>query len=243
MRHKGPARLWDIEAELQPSSLELGPQPFDVGRTIHEVREFGDTLISFDPNNTRTLEVFSSSDGVTFWASAEDVGSATLRQSQRFIKRAPDATLEFVITAGVLQAVDFNQFAGTNECPLGFDVAVCHPIVAQIFFEAEAVTPLGELLADATGAPALHTGGSLALRGQTTQWQFVPSASALHTTTPFSLGNFVTSLGNLNRNPKATLLNDIVLRIDLSQVEVGEEFLVRSKVIARAVNGRGRESG
>ena len=242
VQRKEPHRLWAIDVESPPSSPQLGPKPFDIGGLIHEVRSFGPGFINFDFDTQRTLEVFSSSDGVTFWASAEDVGSATLHQSQKFIKRAANATLEFVITAGHLQAGDFNQLASANECPLGLDITVCHPIVAQIFFEAEAVTLLDELLVDASGAPVLHTGGSLSLRGQTTNWQIFSSVSALHTTAPFKLGNFITTFGNSNRDPKATLADNIVLQVDLSRLNIGDEFLVKTKVIARAANGRGRES-
>ena len=238
-----PKRDWTFETEGAGGiGVENGPKPNDPGGVVTETRDFGGDFFQLDGDGRTTLDVFSSANGVTFWAAAEQVGSATLRQSQKFIKRASNATLEFVITAGFLKAADGNQSPSAATCPFGTAAAVCHPIQAQILFQAEAVTLQGALLADANGVPLLHTGGTLALYGHTSIWEIEAIASALHTTQSFKLGDFLTNTGQLGRSPTATLARNIVMRVDLSRLNVGDAFRVNSTVLARAVNGSGRES-
>jgi hypothetical protein len=123
LERRAPIRDWSIFPESQLT--QTGPQPLDFGGEIHEIREFGrNAFFIFDQDTTRTLEVFSSADGVTFWASAEDVGGAEMRQSQKFIKRAESATLRFVITAGLLEAIDFNFGPTPAECPRGLELRI-----------------------------------------------------------------------------------------------------------------------
>jgi uncharacterized delta-60 repeat protein len=238
-----PKRSWTFENEVSGGiETERGPKPSDPGGVITESRNFGSGGFNFDGDGQTTLDVFSSANGVTFWASAEDVGTATLDQSQKFIKRAANATLEFVITAGSLKAADGNQLPSATTCPRGTAAAVCHPIMAQILFQAEAVSLQGDLLFDAGGEPILHTGGTLALGGHTSIWEIEAFASALHTTQSLKLGNFITDTGQLRRSPSATLAGNIVLRVDLSRLDVGDAFRVNTTIVARAVNGSGRES-
>ena len=223
------------------------PQPLDFGGEIHEIRDFGrNQFITFDQDTTRTLEAFSSADGVTFWASAEDVGGAEMRQSQKFIKRAEDATLRFVITAGLLEAIDFNLNPTPAECPRGFEVRFCAPLHSFIQFTAEARTPLGELLLDRNGRPSLDAGGHLKLQGRTGAWEFFVVGDHARTDPVWRTGNFVFTNdvdGNIAQfHPRAKLLNPIVLNVDLSRLNVGDDFRVKTLVRAYAQNLRGRES-
>ena len=84
------------------NEIILGDDFMTSGRAeVHPIERFGSNIFTLDGDRETTLEVFSSADGVTFWAKAEDVGGAQLIQTQGFIKRAENATLQFVITAAV----------------------------------------------------------------------------------------------------------------------------------------------
>ena len=219
LERREPIRDWAIFPEGEPT--QTGPQPLDFGGEIHEIRDFGrNAFITFDQDTTRTLEVFSSADGVTFWASAEDVGGGEMRQSQKFIKRAEDATLQFVITAGLLEAIDFNFGPTPAECPRGFEVRFCAPLHAFIQFTAEARTPLGELLLDRNGRPALDTGGHLKLQGRTGEWEFFVVGDYERTTAVWRAVNFAFTNdvdGDIAQfHPRAKLFAPIVLNVDLS---------------------------
>ena len=245
LERRAPIRDWAIFPENQPT--QTGPQPLDFGGEIHEVRDFGrNAFITFDQDTTRTLEVFSSADGVTFWASAEDVGGGEMRQSQKFIKRAEDATLRFVITAGLLEAIDFNFGPTPAECPRGFEVHVCAPLHSFIQFSAQARTPLGELLLDRNGRPALDTGGHLKLQGRTGEWEFFVVGDYERTTAVWRAVNFAFTNdvdGDIAQfHPRAKLFAPIVLNVDLSSLDVGDDFRVKTLVRAYAQNLRGPES-
>jgi uncharacterized delta-60 repeat protein len=225
-------------------------EPLDLGGEIHAVRPFGTNgFLAFDGDDTRTLEAFSSADGVTFWVSAEDVGLAQLRQSQKFIKLVEGATLRFVVTQGLLEAVDGNQIPSANECPRGLDLAVCHPLEAFIQFEAEARTPLGELLADRNGAPALDTSGYLSFHGRADSWsELFAGRDAEHTNVAWTRAAFdftKSAAGNGDfgeRHPRAKLIRPLVFEVDLSRLNVGDDFRVIATLSAYASNRRGRES-
>ena len=245
VERREPRREWAIFPENEPT--QTGPQPLDFGGEIHEIRDFGrNAFNTFDQDTTRTLEVFSSADGVTFWASAEDVGGAEMKQSQKFIKRAENATLQFVITAGLLEAIDFHFGPTPAECPRGFEVSVCAPLHSFIRFEAEARTPLGDLLLDRNGRPALDVGGHLSLQGRTGEWEFFVVGDLERTRPVWRASNFVFTNdvdGDIAQfHPRARLLNPIVLNVDLSGLDVGDDFRVKTLLSAYAQNLRGPES-
>lgn len=248
VERRDPYRTWTLSPRGQLAMT--GPTPVDFGGEIHETRDFGtNQFFSFDDDDTRTLEVFSSADGVTFWASAEDVGSARLRQSQKFIKRAENATLQFVVTQALLEARDGNQIPSASECPRGLDLQVCAPMFAQIQFKVEARTMLGELLLDRNGAPALDTHGALVLRGRAESWEFFTGHDAIATTVAWDLEDFERTKSlegdfiGAERHPRAKLIEPLVFDVDLSRLGKDDDFRVIANVVASALNRRGGESG
>ena len=73
--------------------------------------------IPIDGDNTSALEVFSAADGLPFWVGSESgKGHVRLTQSQSFVKETDAATLEVVITAALVEALDFNGEASASEC-------------------------------------------------------------------------------------------------------------------------------
>jgi uncharacterized delta-60 repeat protein len=205
--------------------------------------EFGTEVFDLDiedDDQKITLEVFSSANGVTFWASAEDQGDSFLSQTQGFIKRAENATLQFVITGATLQAVDFNLPPSADECPRGLEVETCHPLSARISFFAQAFGADDTLLRGANGEPLLDHVGEATLQGRRGLWAFDARPNP-DFTAAWSPVNFLFTTDALG-NPKAKLVGDIFIDVDLSSITVGTKFYVNSRVFASAVNRRGRES-
>ncbi|HEX3141720.1 MAG TPA: hypothetical protein VHQ87_16820, partial [Rhizobacter sp.] len=258
-----PIRQWlmtpdqDIETQGPNKDCTGLPAPLpsncgellDLGGEIHEVRTFfTDRVFSLDDDPRRTLEAFSNADGVTFWVSAEDVGTAELRQSQKFTKRSEDATLQFVITQGRLEAVDGNQLPTADECPRGLELAVCQPMRAVIRFEASATTPNGQLLRGGNGAPAFDTAAYINLLGRAELWEFSAANDGEQSNAAWQLSDFelTKNLANSNstgdRHPQARLRHNLVFNVDLSRLNVGDDFRVVTRLVASASNARGRES-
>lgn len=258
-----PIRVWtmspDRAEETKGPRLDCTGHPaplpsncgelLDLGGEIHETRTFAtETIFPLDADPATTLEAFSSADGVTFWVSAEDVGMAELRQSQKFIKQHLNDTLQFVVTQGRLEAVDGNQIPSADECPRGLDLTVCHPMEAFISYEAVASTPTGNLLLDAAGAPALDTAGYASFHGRAGLWssELFIGRSAEHTSVAWTKAAFEytnTELGNASdRHPLARLIGPLVFKVDLSRLKVGDDFRVVTTLRAYASNRRGRES-
>jgi len=246
-----PIRLWTMSPDNEATTtgpLDARGEPLDLGGQIHEIRIFfTDPVFSHDSDPARTLEAFSSADGVTFWVSAEDVGRAQLRQSQKFIKRSPDATLQFVVTEGRLEASDGNQIPTPELCPRGLDLSVCAPLSATIRFAATATTPLGQLLPDRNGAPALDTGASLMLRGRADLWDFASAndgeeSTVAWTKEDFELTKDLENTGFGERHPRALLKRKLVFNVDLSRLNVGDDFRVVTRISASGFNHRGGES-
>lgn len=244
VERKDPHRDWYIDPVNQP--IERSPE-VDLGGKIHVIRPFGTNgFFTFDGDDTRTLEVFSSTKGETFWASAEDVGEAFLRQSQKFVKLTENATLRFVITAGLLEALDLNLPPGPSECPRGLDATSCCPMLAMIQFTARAQTPLGELLLKPNGEPSLDTSGLVSMFGRAGQWGHFVGTEIEHTTFAWDHSQVFFSEDVDNhpglRHPRVRLSTPIVFNVDMSMLDVGDDFRVISTVYAYAVNERGRES-
>ena len=218
---------------------------------VEDSLEFGTEVFDLDieDNDQKiTLEVFSSKDGVTFWASAEDEGFASLVQTQGFIKIAEPATLQFVITAATLQAVDFNVgVPSPNECPRGLELSVCHPLSALIDFSVEAYGSDSQLLRDQNGKPLLARSSSARLEGYVGVWDFHTQRDPLlaivlaEFTEAWSRVNFLFTTDAAG-NPQAKLVKDIVIDVDLSSLTVGTKFYVQSYVHAAAFNERFGES-
>lgn len=241
-----PQREWafTIDHGFVPIGSPSRGNDFDrpAWEKVEERVEFGTEVFDLDiedDDQKITLEVFSSANGVTFWASAEDNGDASLSQTQGFIKEAENATLQFVITGATLQAVDFNLPPSADECPRGLEVVTCHPLSARISFLAQAFDGDSKLLRGANGTPLLDHVGEATLQGRRGLWEF--DARPPDFAAAWSPVNFLFTTDALG-NPKAKLIGDIPIDVDLSSITVGTKFYVNSRVFASAVNRRGRES-
>jgi uncharacterized delta-60 repeat protein len=246
-----PQRQWTFFNDKTGETLSHNDFDRPPWQKVEDSLQFGTSVFDLDieDNDKKiTLEVFSSTDGVTFWASAEDQGFANLIQTQGFIKIAEPATLQFVISAATLQAADFNvRVPSPNECPRGLELSVCHPLSALIEFSAMAFGSDSQLLRDPNGKPLLARSSSARLEGYVGVWDFHTQRDPMFAETlaeyaeAWSRVNFLFTTDAAG-NPKAKLVNDIVIDVDLSSLTVGTKFYVQSYVHAAAFNERGRES-
>jgi hypothetical protein len=244
------------------------PGPMNIGGELHESFDFArNEVFDIDDDGISSLEVFSSADGVDFWASADAprgspiassnfvAGDATLNQSQSFIKLESNATLQFVITEALLEAVDFNGPALPVECPWGFDslTAVltdeCDMLSARVMFAARAYDEDGPLRKD-SGALVLQVGASAEISGRSGLWGFDVGVASLGGGLWQGLWDerhfaFVQDVDGSSgaQHPRAQLHAPMTIDVDLSSVDVGQEFTVTTVVSAHAYNRRGRESG
>ena len=229
--------IHDNEAELDMQRL-IGPA--------------GLFEIQLDGDDTSALEAFSSPDGVPFWVVSEDgKGGVLLEQSQSFIKEADDATLEVVITAALVGAVDFNGDPWKSECPYGEEnVLVCNLIQASVSFKAEVTTVSfegEELLYGSDGTPALDTGTVVELNGRMGKWEDFVGQPWDAETSAFSRAQLeITKDVNgdaWQSRPLMRLASPVVIRVDLSSVKRLDQFWLNTTLHAETVNQRGRESG
>ena len=147
--------------------------------------------IPIDGDNTSALETFSSADGLPFWVGSESgKGHVLLTQSQSFVKETDAATLEIVVTAALVEALDFNGAPTSSECPFGPSLFTCTLLRAHASFEAELtiVSPEGEdyLYGIDGETPVLDTGGFIELRGRAGLWGKLIGQPWDRTTTTFN---------------------------------------------------------
>ena len=232
--------FWLITQESIPGN-DFDRLPWE---EVTEAQRYPEGVIYLDNDHATTLEVFSSTNGVTFWASAEDVGQANLLQTQGFIKRAPDATLQFVISAGLLETLDLNQPPTERECPWdeGDGPVICAPMRAYIEFQARAFNGDSELILDRNGLPSLDAYGDASLEGHTGSWEFDTPRYGGFTQQVWNRGNFGHAIDQGGQHARAILLRPVVLDVDLSNVGLNQTFYVESVVAATGVNFRERES-
>jgi len=240
-----PRRLYSFEG---PDIRETGRSDegvLDLRRLVGPASAFDRRL---DGDDTSALEVFSSADGVTFWVGSESgKGQIILNQSQSFVKNSDDATLEFVVTAAVVAAIDFNLTPTTDECPFGSTISTCSPISALAHFEMAAFDDRGDFLEDANGRPILSVGTALSLRGNSTNWsksanRAWDSVSKLFPGSELEMTDNGSGDGRGN-SPRIRLIRPHTIRVDLSAVPTGTTFWIDSELVAYTRNERQRESG
>jgi hypothetical protein len=242
VERRAPQRQWLFTLR---SGEEILDDDFDrpAWEELQDEEEFPDNLFSFDNDGKTTLEVFSSADGVTFQASAEDVGRSQLIQTQGFIKRAANATLEFVITAGRMEAVDLNQLPTPSECPRREDDdGECNPIRAEVEFYSRAFDGESELILDRNGLPALDAHAVATMEGSNQGWSFQSPRYGGYTQRAWPAFGFTGSIREGFTRASSTLVEEITLTVDLSNVGLNKTFYVESGVAATAITERLRES-
>lgn len=248
-----PTRTWSFGAFPGNGGAEIdfggGTQ---VGGLFEEFVDFGPGFAGWNligltqsiPADGRARgHVFGTANGVTYGAYAEapyatmggsePVGSASrLGQTQSFVKRSENATLRFTFTQVVLAGGDFNLFAPS--------VGIANTnLIAQIFIDVRAYT---------TNRTFFHTAGGAILAGHRRQWMhdywnYPFARTPLWSNTSFTMtgeditdANFAHCAGDSGtlqlREPHTYVL-------DLSSIEVGEEFTLHSEISASANNRRG----
>ena len=226
----------------------------------HENRSIDGTVIAQD--SIADGQVFSSADGVTYGAFAEAPGGnpnladspaggrALLRQFQAYIKRAPDATLTFTLTSAFIDLRDdnggfnsiatFSRFPGKCVYPPGTVDAVdaCQDIVrGQLILTVQAYTHATS--ASTPGRTFFHTAGVATAQGHTSQYRLSVD-SALSSRTPlWLLDDFDFEMAPGGKFLIAEFKKPRTYTVDLSGVAVGEEFTLRSVVLAEATNRQG----
>ena len=273
-----PKREWIINPTSKAPNwgFPLSPSVIDE-QTCGEVKVpflFGAADPTFEQDNgdtpgLATGEVYSNPTGESFSAYAEapigdpnlpefrSGGEAVLRQFQSYVKRAPDATLRLILSAGFLAAVDFNgrplsiECNGTNLDTLSDEAITkfCLPILTGVEFKVVAFT----------GSPIpgkrefFSTHGEAVLRGFDGKWKFFAHSIAESGTPLWAEANF-TALELDGNRPLAALNGPLIIDIDLSSIDIcppdqaaifcsDKAFTIFSFVRAEAWNWRGRESG
>lgn len=200
-------------------------------------------LEDFDANGY----VFGTNNGVTYGALAEapdgllgtpePIGSSTLfRQSQSFVKNAADARLTYTITAVTIIAEDFNEPLLTGPAPL----------VGFVQFDLIGETPQEEFYRAAGTASVFganeHFFFGAETNGDSQEMLWFPDKFQFRVEdSAFDPGS---DPPTSCRGTRATLklVRPIPLPVDLSQIDVGEEFTVHSVLTTDATNRRGGRS-
>ena len=225
-----------LEGQLEEFAT-FGSSPFDL--------DFIGVSQSFPSDNMANGMIFSSSNGVTFGVFAEapyaklggpdPIGSvARLKQTQSFIKRAADASFKFTLTSVVIEAIDFNP-------PLLKGVA---PLKGEVIFSVGAFTTSQNYFFYTAGQASVFGSNDNFFRS-TKDLSF--SRNHLWSDADFDFVSVRIPPGEEN-NPcnftdsagsSLALKNPRTYRVDLSSVDVGEEFTIRIDTIATTYNRRG----
>ena len=206
-------------------------------------------------------QVFSSADGVTYGAFAEAPvgnpnladsplgGRSLLRQFQAFIKRSPNATLEFTLTGAFIDLHDensgFTRISSNPQCvyppsQVGA-LDACQDIVrGQVILTVTAYTHATS--PTTPGRTFFHTAGTATALGHRGHYSSEATSSMLSRTPLWKNDDFKPDL-----LPDLTgLLLDFkgprTYTVDLSGIAVGEEFTLSSTVLAEATNRQGDKS-
>ncbi len=240
-----PQRVYKFFGNGVPAEVaESNQGVLDIRRLVSPGGVFDNRL---DGDDTNALEVFSSADGVSFWAGSEGgKGSVVLEQSQSFVKNDDNATLEFVITAATVAAIDLDGTPSRGECPSGPNID-CEPIRALAEFEIEAVDDRDDLLEDDNERPILSAGTLFSVEGHTRQWGMqirkgLESMTPLLPRSAINMNDDGLGFGRSNQ-PHIQLIAPYTLRVDLSQVDVGTTFWINATLHVRTVNRRSLNEG
>ena len=272
-----PIREWSF-SEYRGDALEEVELNSDiqVGGLLHELHDFGPTShdigiffpdggFSFPPDGIATGQITSTANGVTFWVGAEAPkgnaalvndpigGLSTLRQTQSFIKRAPDASLKFTLTTAFIDTTDLNGILA-RPCPEVHEQGLlCDLIKGEIYLDVQAFT--------VPAAPNItpfnvffHVAGGATLNGFAGSWDSSASTAAFSRIPLWSVEDFDFFIDDLNGHPEAHVLMTFrsprTYTVDLSSIAVGQAFTLQTFTYAIAYNraafsvsGKGSEFG
>jgi uncharacterized delta-60 repeat protein len=250
-----PTRTWDFGVFPGNGSPEINVGGnTQVGGVLDQTVEFGPSVQSIDIVGPTTTvpgankahgHVFGTADGVTYGAYAEapfaelggpdPIGSISrLTQSQSFIKRKSNATLRFTFTKVLLSVGDFNLFAPSIGYP---DTNLS----ADVFVEVRAYSANNPVLFHTAGGAVVsgHRSGLLDTFGALA-WTYPFARTPLWSPSQFlESGEDLADAHCTGRRASLELREPLRFTVDVSSLEIGEEFTLNSDIHASATNRRG----
>jgi uncharacterized delta-60 repeat protein len=257
-----PIREWAF-SELRGDSLEEVELDDDiqVGGLVHELHDFGPTFrdsdvfspdgTSLPPDGIATGQIASTADGITYWVGAEAPagvaevpedpigGRSRLRQTQSFIKRTPDASLSFTVSAAFIETTDLNFFLGRICPPAHSDGLFCDLVKGELFLDVQAFTvpPAPDIIPFNI---FFHVAGGATVSGYAENWHseaWTPDYSRFPL---WRVEDFDFVIDDLDGATEGLVL--MILReprtftIDLSSLEVLQAFTLQAFAVATAYN-------
>jgi uncharacterized delta-60 repeat protein len=251
-----PIRNWSFQEllgdEHQRQTLAKGTQiegivfeQFDLGPTEHDEPLVLDDGTTAPNDGVSTNRIFSSADGVTYWVSADSpsgdtgfgsdrrVGSnSEIEQIQTFIKQTSNASYSFTVTSIVLDAVDENGVLNRICPPKHGSELSCSAMHGLVFLQVDATTNEPD---PATGQrnSFYSLGGGVTLDGWAEKWDgdaYSVGMSPLWGPEDFDLVE--TDARGPKGHARYTLKESKRFTIDLSSVDIGEAFTVRTIALA-----------
>ena len=253
-----PLRQWQFSTFRGEgtSAVPVSPLFTQVGGDLldNTVHDYGAMLLPVRGDQTANGEVFSNATGKTYWVLAQapfgsinnpdsQIGSLVrFEQAQSFTKLEEGATLELVITKTLLEAINFNpteilpfDCVGKPACKLGMEARIDFRLIAysaqagDFNFNADSFVSLQNAASQIIGG-AERWRLTLANRGSDAIW---------------GLANFAFDPDKNDdggTSAEVSLRQPITISIDLSEVDVLEEFSVRMTVLAKTFNQEQGES-
>ena len=257
-----PIREWAF-SELRGDSLaevELD-DGIQVGGLLHELHDFGPTFrdsdvidpdgTSLPPDGIATGQIASTADGVTYWVGAEAPagnanlpedpigGRSQLRQTQSFIKREPDASLSFTVSAAFIETTDGNASLHRICPPEHADGLFCDLVKGELFLDVHAFT--------VPAAPDIipfdtffHVAGGATVSGFAENWDSDAWTTRYSQLPLWTVEDFDFVIDDLDGATEGLVL--MILRqprtftVDLAPVAVGPAFTLQAFAMATAYN-------
>jgi uncharacterized delta-60 repeat protein len=258
-----PVRAWGFQEYLADGlgpifpDDQIGKHNSQTGGVVEETYEYGPLSFDFSGDMTATGEVFSSATGGTYWVYAEapqgsildplsTIGSrVSLVQRQGFKKKREDARLKLKVTKIFMRAIDAN---GSEilypECPWGLGGEECGLTIAGVVtFQVNAFTIgsffSGAGIAELYGFQGKWHGRTRPLVKGSKTMQLVEQP--LWNDSQFELDEDVGGFG-AKQHATYQLKEPLVIEIDISKLNLEQEFTLSVEAVAETTNRRQRES-
>jgi uncharacterized delta-60 repeat protein len=257
-----PIRQWSFNEyrgdALERVEVDSGIQ---VGGVLHELHDFGVTSRDseiFAPDGTSipsdgiaTGQISSSPDGGTYWVGAEAPrgnanlpedpigGESRLTQTQSFIKRAPDASLSFTVSAAYIEVTDQNDVLA-RLCPVVHaDGLRCDLVKGEVFLDVVAFTvpPAPDIV---PFDRFFHVAGGATVSGFAENWDSEAWSPTYSQVPLWDIEDFEFVIDSLDGHREGLVLmiltEPLTFTVDLSSVEVGQAFTLQSDATATTYN-------
>lgn len=203
------------------------------------------------------LELFSSEDGMTYWAGAQAPagalgdgrpvgGHVNFKQLQRWRKKADNATLKYVITDVRLDLIDGNlQSLTFEECPWGdtFTVKDCRDTMyARVLFNFSAHADRDPSTFEGVEV-LMGRDGIAQLNGWVANWEDVVDEDwwGAWSAKDFLITHDHDGNGS-KRHAHIRLIKPLVLEVPLDKLPIGSDIMIETELTVEAMNNRRRES-